>query len=106
MFAVCDELTTDVGEIIRNHPAANHMVISIARRSRDGDVVVKQWCPPLSPDDKKQLYDYLDFRGPKIGHYIVWHALDIVRILDIQGPMLQLVNIREHQDTPNLYFKT
>ena len=106
LFAVCDELTNDVGEIIRDHPAANHMVISIARRSRDGDVDVKQWCPPLSSDDKKQLFNYLDFRGPKMGHYITWHALDIVRILGIPGPMLQLVNIREHKDTPDLYFKT
>ena len=75
MFAVCEDLTTEVGEIVRHHPDQNYMVISIARAPPRGVTEVKQWCPPLSPDDKKEIFNYLNLRGPKHGHYVVWYAL-------------------------------
>ena len=103
LFAVANVSNVE-GDRIKSPPGANHMVISISRNYEFTDDV-KQWCPPLTADDKKEIFDYLNVKGPKRGHGVHFYAMDLGRILNTRGLLRDLVEIEECEDTPRLPFE-
>ena len=103
LFAVSEDLSKKAGQTINHHPGPNHMVITMAL-NYDFHLVVHQWCPPLTRNDRQEIFNLFNTREPKRGHDVHYYAVELGRILGTKGLLQNLVNVTEDDETPRLPF--
>ena len=85
VFAV-DDMNTDIHH---KKNRGNAMIITLAKGQE-----CRQYGPTLTNDERKEVCQLLSSGTPKIGAHILWHAIDLKRILNTDALICPLIDVQ------------